>query len=457
LLVAIAPEGLPRLQQAGLDVRVSMFALGVAVVSAVLFGIAPALHLPPPELLTGRQTHARTRTVLRQILVSAQIAVSFVLLACAGLLLRSLWNVQNTPTGMNTENVITEQVSLPVYRYPGAAQQAALFQELEKRLKGLPGVTSLALSDSLPPAGAMRSTILAAIEVEGHAPRREGTGGMVPWRAVTPEYFSALSVPILEGRGFRPEDQQPSENPIILNQTLARALFPAEDPIGRHLRLFRTEGPWRTVVGIAANVKNNGVTEKPEPEFYLPWKNDSAISLRSAHIIVRTRMNSSAMAAWIRTETTGFDATIPVTIELMNQRVGKLAEGARFRAVLLSLFAATGVGLAAIGIYGVVGFLVAQRTREIGVRMALGANASEILRMVLANVARWTVAGAVLGLIGAWFGARLLESMLYEVRAHDPLLFGVALMILLATPLVAACVPARRAIRVSPVVALRSD
>jgi len=457
LLVVIAPEGLPRLQQAGVDVRVSIFALGVALVSAALFGIAPALHLPPPELLTGRQTHARTRNVLQQILVSAQIAVSFVLLACAGLLLRSLWNVQNTPTGMNTENVVTEEVSLPAYRYPGPAQQVAFFLELEKRLKGLPGVTLLALSDSLPPAGAMRSTIFAAIEVEGRAPLREGTGGTVPWRAVTPDYFSALSVPIVEGRGFRPEDRQPSENPIVLNQTLVRALFPNEDPIGRHLRLFRMEGPWRTVVGVAANVKNNGVTEKSEPEFYLPWKNDPVIALQSAHVIARTRMGSSAMAAWMRTETAGFDATIPVTVELMSQRVGKLAEGARFRAVLLSLFAATGVALAAIGIYGVVGFLVAQQTREIGVRMALGANASEILRMVLANVARWTVAGAALGLIGAWFGARLLESMLYEVRAHDPLLFGVALLILLATPFVAACVPARRAIRVNPVVALRSD
>ncbi len=457
LFVSIAPEGVPHLPQASLDLRVVLFTFGVAVASAILFGVAPALQRPAPEMLSGKQTHATTRSLARQILVSAQIAISVVLLAAAGLLLRSLWNLQNVPTGIETQKVLTETISLANYRYPNPAQQIAFFTELEGRLKHLPGASAVALSDSLPPAGPMRSTIFAAIEVAGRPSLAEGTGGMVGWRAVTPDYFSALAIPIVQGRGFREEDRLPSENSIIVSETLARALLPNENPIGKRVRLFRLEGPWRTVVGVAADVKNNGLAAGSDPEFYLPWKNDPVISFRSGNVILRTRMNPKAVGAWMRGETAGLDPTLPVKIETMSQRVGKLADGPRFNAVLLSLFAGMGVLLAAIGIYGVVGFLVAQQTREIGVRMALGATPQSILKMLLSNVARWTICGAVVGLLGAWFCARLLESLLFEVRAHDPLLLGLALCVLVAVALLAAWMPARRAMRVDPMVALRYE
>ena len=457
LFVSIAPEGIPRLQQAGLDLRVVAFTIGVALASAVVFGVAPALQRPAPEMLTGKQTRGTPRSLLRQVLVTAQIAISLVLLAGASLLLRSLWNLQSVPTGMETENVLTEAIALGGYRYPQAAQQIAFFTELEARLKRLPGVTALALSDSLPPAGPMRSTIYAAIEVPGRPPLSEGTGGMVGWRAVTPDYFPALGIPIIRGRGFQQEDRLPTENTIILGDTLARELFPNENPIGRQLHLFRDQGPWRTIVGVAADVKNNGLAANSDPEFYLPWKNDPVESLRAAHVIARTGMNPKAVAAWMRAETVGLDPALPVTIEAMSQRVGKLAERPRFNAMLLSLFAGVAVLLAAIGIYGVVGFLVAQQTREIGVRMALGATPQGILKMVLSNVARWAIAGAALGLLGAWFCARLLESLLFEVQAHDPFLLGLALFVLLAVAFLAAWIPARRAMRVDPIVALRYE
>jgi putative ABC transport system permease protein len=457
LFVSIAPEGIPRLLQANLDLRVVVFTFGVALASAIIFGVAPALNRPAPEMLSGKQTDSTTRSFLRQILVSAQIAISLVLLAAAGLLLRSLWNLENVPTGIEAEKVLTETISLADYRYPNAAQQIAFFTGLEERLKRLPGVTAVALSDSLPPAGQMRSTIFAAIEVAGRPLLAEGTGGMVGWRAVTPDYFSALAIPIVQGRGFQQEDRLPSENTIILSETLVRALLPNENPIGKRLRLFRMQGPWRTVVGVAADVKNNGLAGSSDPEFYLPWKNDSVASFSSASVILQTRMNPKSVSAWMRGETAGLDPTLPVKIETMSQRVGRLADGPRFNAVLLSLFAGMGVLLAAIGIYGVVGFLVAQQTREIGVRMALGATPRGILKMVLSNVARWTIGGAALGLLGAWFCARLLESLLFEVRAHDPLLLGVALCVLLAVAFLAAWIPARRAMRVDPMVALRYE
>jgi putative ABC transport system permease protein len=459
VFISIAPEGIPRLQQAGLDLRVGVFTLMVALASALIFGVAPALYKPSAEIMMGKeQIGARRGGSLRQILVVAEIAISIVLLASAGPLLRSLWKLQNAPTGMETENVLTEQISLGNQNYKQAAQQFAFFTDLEALLRRFPGITSVALSDSIPPAGQMRSTILAAVEIAGRPALAEGTGGPVGWRAVTPDYFSALTIPILEGRAFREEDRLPTENPIILGETLARELFPGESALGKQLRLFKTpDGPWRTVVGVVANVKNDGLTTNGDPEFYLPWKNDPLINLRAGYVIVRTRMNSASVASWMRGETGTLDATLPVTIETMSQRVGKLTQRPRFNAMLLCLFAGIAVLLAAVGIYGVIGFLVVERTREIGVRLALGATPQSILKMVLSSVALCTIGGAMLGLLGAWFCTRLLESLLFEARAHDPLVFGLAIFALVAVALCAAFIPARRAMRVDPMIALRYE
>jgi putative ABC transport system permease protein len=455
--VSIAPQGVPRLQQASLDLRVAGFTLVVAIVSATIFGLAPALANPSPGALIGKEVRATTRTFLRQTLVAAQIAVSLVLLTCAGLLLRSLWNLQRAPTGMESGKVLTETVSLAAHRYPGLPRQIAFFSQLQERLKALPGVTAVAISDTLPPAGQMRSTILAAVEPEGHPPIAEGTGGSVAWRAVTPDYFSTLGISILRGRSFQQRDSAPSENPIILSETLARELFPNEDPVGKQLRLFRQQAPWRMVVGVAADVRNNGLVDSSAPEFYLPWKNDPVESLSTGQVILRTRTDPSVAAGWIRSETDALDPTLPVKIEALSERVSKLTERPRFNAMLLTLFAAMGVLLAAIGIYGVVAFLVAQETREIGVRMALGATPRNILKMVLGNVARMAFLGAALGVLLAWFCVRLFQSLLFEVREHDPLLLALALFVLLAMAFLAAWIPARRAMGVDPMVALRYE
>ncbi|HXY23875.1 MAG TPA: ABC transporter permease [Candidatus Acidoferrum sp.] len=457
LFISIAPEGIPRLEQASLDLRVLGFALGMSVLSGILFGVAPALHRPAPELLAGKENHATPRGVLRQALVTLQIAVSLVLLAGAGLLLRSLWKLQTVALGMDAKSVITAGMDLTAHRYPDAEKQLAFFQHLEERLKRMPGVTLLALSDTLPPSGGMQATFLSSIEIPGHARFSEGTGGMIGYRYVTPGYFPALSIPILRGRGFREEDRMPVERPVILSEALAKRLFPgAEDPLGKSFR-FGSQAEWRMIVGVAGDVRNNGLVAPSDPEFYIPWKNEPEGYFRSAHFIIQTAIDPQAVAQWIRSETAAIDPTVPVTIESMNTRVGKLTQRPRFNAVLLSIFAFLGVLLGAIGIYGVVGFLVAQRTREIGVRMALGAAPRNILRMLFANIAKWTLAGAALGLLGAWFGSRLLESLLFEVRAHDPFLLGLALLVLLAVTFCAAWIPARRAMRVDPVQSLRYE
>ena len=456
LFVSIAPDGIPRLQQAALDFRVLSFTLGISLLSGILFGLAPAIRQPAPDLLVGKELRATTRNFLRQALVTAQIAVSLILLAGAGLLLRSLWKLQSVPLGMDTQSIVAAQIDLAEYRYPQPLQQLEFFRQLQSRLAALPGLSALALSDSLPPSSGMQATFLSSIEVPGQPRIADGTGGMVAYRLVTPDYFSALGIRIISGRAFQPADLSATNNPVVLSESLAKRLLPGADPVGKSI-FFRNRHAWRTVIGVAADVKNGGLTASPDPEFYLPWKPDPDGYFRTGHLLLRTPQNPQTLARWVRSEVAALDPTVPVTIETMQQRVGKLADRPRFNAILLSLFAAMGVLLAAIGMYGVVGFLVAQQTREIGVRMALGAMPQNILRLILSNIARWTIAGAALGLLGAWLCSRMLESLLFQVRAHDPLLLALALLILLAVAFLAAWIPARRAMRVDPMVALRYE
>jgi putative ABC transport system permease protein len=456
LFESIAPEGIPRLQQAGLDTRVVLFTVVVSLASGALFGLAPALRRAAPELLTGKEARQTSRGFLRQILVASQVAVSLVLLTGAGLLLHSLWKLQGVSLGMDAHSVVTAQIALAQYRYPDSQRQVAFFDELGARLSQMPGVTSMGISDTLPPSGGSQATIYSQIEIAGRPRAAEGTGGMVGWRSVTAGYFSALGIPIIRGRAFQDQDRGPSENPVILSETLAKNLFPNEDALGKSLRL-RPEGPWRPVVGIAADVRNNGLAAPSDPEYYIPWKLDPEGYFRVGHVTLRTPMNPEMVANWLRQETASLDPSVPVTIETMNQRVGKLSERPRFNAVLLTLFAGMGVVLAAIGIYGVVGFLVTQRTREIGVRMALGASPRAILRMILSSVARWTIAGALLGLLGSWYAVKLLQSLLFQVSVRDPWPVGAAVLLLVFAAFVAAWVPARRAMQVDPIEALRYE
>jgi putative ABC transport system permease protein len=457
IFVSIAPEGIPRLEQASLDIRVLLFALGLSLVSGIFFGIASALRRPAPQLLAGKDIQATSRGLLRQSLVTVEIAVSLILLAGAGLLLGSLWKLETVALGMDTKRVITAGIDLAEYRYPDSAKQLAFFDQVEARLKQMPGATALALSDTLPPSGGSQATFLSSIEIPGHTKFSAGTGGMISYRRVTPGYFPALSIPVVSGRGFREEDRSPAERPVVLSEALAKKLFSSgEDPLGKSFR-FGSQNEWRTIVGIAGDVKNNGLAAPPAPEFYLPWKNEPAGYFRSAHFVVQSAINPDVVAKWIRSEAAAIDPTVPVKIEGMKTRVGKLAELPRFTAVLLSLFAGLGVLLAGIGIYGVVGYLVAQQTREIGIRIALGATPRSILKMVLSNMLRWTATGAAIGLLGAWFCSRLLKSLLFEVRPHDPFLLGAALLVLMAVVFLAAWIPARKAMRVDPMIALRYE
>jgi predicted permease len=286
-----------------------------------------------------------------------------------------------------------------------------------------------------------------------------GIRDMVAWRMVTPGYFSALRIPISKGRAFQDQDRTSSENLIILSDSLARRMFPGENPLGQRIKL----DPWFTVVGVARDVRNNGLTAQADPEFYVVRKHSTddpswrSTSARRATLLVRSSLGARVVSEWIRSETAQMDATLPVQIVPMTQRVGRLSQRPRFNAVLLGLFAAMGVLLAAIGLYGVVSCLVIERTQEIGVRMALGATPSRIAQMMLTHTARWTAAGAAAGLLGAWLATGWLTSLLFQVSARDPRMLAAAVALLLTVALVAAWLPSRRAARVDPMSALRQE
>lgn len=453
--VSIAPQGIPRLQQATIDARVLLFTLVVALVSGFLFGMAPSWRPPAPEFLTGK-TSQTSRSLVRWVLVTAQIAVSLVLLTASGLLLRSLWKLQAVPLGMDAQNLVTAEIELAHYKYTTGPEQIGFFDQLQKRLKQIPGIQSVALSDTIPPAGAEGDTIYADIEVAGRPRTPQGTGGMVGIREVSPDYFATLEIKILQGRAFDADDLFPTNNVIILSDALARKLFPAGGALGKSVR-WGGNDPWRTVVGVAADVRNNGLEHMSDPEFYIPWKDDSQAYTGYAHVIIRTPVNPDTVARWVRSEVGAIDPAQPVTIQTMSQRVSSLADRPRFSAVLLALFAFMGVCLAAVGLYGVVAFLITQRTQEIGVRMALGATPLNVLKLILGRVARWALAGVLAGLAGSWFATRLLRALLFQESVHDPWLFCAAAMLLVAIALLAAFFPARRAMRVDPASALRCE
>lgn len=459
LFVAIAPKGIPFLDKARIDGRILLLALVVSLLCAGLFGLVPALRRPRAEALAGRSRMSAPHALLRQWLVVAQIAASVVLLAGGALLARSFWNLQTQSLGLHVESVVTANISLGQNAYPTAESQFAFFQQLQRKLRYGPGVTTLAVSDSLPPGGDHRDEIYAGIAVFGQPQPAGATGGRVAWRWVTPDYFRALGIPMLQGRGFSDDELDSSEHFVILSKALAARLFPGQDPIGQKLGLAvrAKENPPYTIVGVAADVKNGGLAGGDEPEYYRLRQNVATDWNRDSVIIVKTNLPAEVMEKWIRAQVAALDPTVPVVIATLSERVSRMADQPRFETLLVGFFASTGLVLAVVGLYGVISFLVAQRTSEFGVRMALGATRSDILRLVVGSGLRLILAGATLGLACALAVSRALSSLLFSVGPHDPVAFGCVALLMVVVALLATLIPAASATRVDPTVALRCD
>lgn len=466
IIVRIAPQGIPRLEQAALDLRGLVFAVGVSITSTLIFGLATAFDSPSAETLVLRGASGK-RGLIRQSLVAVQIAVSLILLTSAGLLVRTLWNLQSVPLGMRTDSVVAAQILLGHQRYSQLRQQRIFFDELEERLENIPGLGEVALSDSVPLGGTVseitgqlgtRSTLYAGLEVEGLRAVVKETGGLVAWRRVSPNYFHVLGIPIIRGRGFVEQDRNPAQRAVIISDSLARRAFPNEEAVGKRMR-FGPQAPFRTIVGIAADVKNNpGLAGADDPEYYVSRTHDDTQGVSpQAAVILRTSSGVATAARAIRATVTGMDPALPVNVYTLEQRVNELAAGPRFNAVLSGWFAVIGVLLAAVGLYGVISFLVVQRTQEIGVRLALGATPGNILKLVFSTAVRWTAAGITVGLIGSAFVARLFRTLLFKVSEHDLWTLALTVSIMMLIALLAAWLPASRASRTDPMIALRHD
>ena len=462
LFVAIAPAGIPFFEKAVLDLRIALFAGLQAALCGMAFGLLNAFQ--EPRTLAARNADSGTRTSrvwTRRSLVVAQIAISMVLLPASALLLRSFWNLQQQDLGLRTRSVLTIGVALGEQRYNTPQKRMQFFLQAQSALRRLPGVTSVAVSDSLPPAGAHRESILNVISIAGESRVTEGTGGMVAWRSVTPEYFQVLNIPILRKRDFNVDgqasnQQASSENRIILSKLLADRLFGQKDPIGQRIRPSPND-PYYNIVGVAANVRNSGLTGNDEPEYYRLRRNIAEDWNSSSTLILETSAAPEAIAPWARSQLANIDPTAPVELVTLRERVNRLADRPRFEAVLLGFFACTGLAMAVIGIYGITAYLAQRRTQEVGVRIALGATRSDILRLIAWEGVRLILIGGALGLCGALAAARVLASLLFSIGPRDPLTFLCVGSLLAIVALIATLIPARAATRVDPMVALRCE
>jgi len=464
LFIAIAPASIPYVAKAELDLRIIGFSVFLSIACGGLFGLAPALQKPTREALNGRPLTLVSHATVRQWLVVAQIAASMVLLAGAMLLLRSFRNLQNQHLGMRDDSTLTVSITLGEHNYPTAQSELTFFEQVQQRLRFGSGVTLVATTDSLPPTSEHDVTRYDLVEIAGRPPSHGETGTVVTYRLVSPDYFRVLDIPIVQGAGFSDAELTSSEHFIVLSRLLASLLFPDGNAVGQQLRFSQNpKDAWNTVVGVAANVKNGGLTGADEPEYYALRRNRAedwdrgGTWGRTSVVLVRSALPAAEMSRWIRSQVAALDPTLPVDIATLRQRVSKLADRPRFQTTLVSFFAATGLALAMIGLYGVIAFLVAQRTQEIGVRMALGADKGDILRLVMGRSLRLIVAGTAVGLLAALGATRVLSSLLYSIGPDDPVTFGLVTLLLVLVAIVAALIPARAATSVDPMIALRCD
>jgi len=466
--VRIAPQSIPYIDRAHLDGRVLGFAIVVAILSGLAFGSAPfwSRDLLGKRIFGNRAGASRVRA--RQILLVSQLSVTLILLTAAGLLLRTARNLQNQALGIRTGQVVTATVHLNRQQYPHALQRMQFVARVEERLKQIPGVNSVAVSDSVPPGGLRHDRIIGVIAVEGRPKPEGGTGGNVVWRLVTPEYFSVLGIPIRRGSGFTEQQRNSNDHVVILSEAMAARLFPGEDPIGKHLNLSERpdNNPWYSVVGVAANAKNSGLVTENEPEYYKLWRNREEDWYSNfaglgggllANFILNTPTNPEVLASVIRSEIGTIDNAVPIEFETMRQHVSSLAERPRFQAALLSLFAALAIVLAATGLYGLLAFIVSRRTQEIAVRMALGAGKQDIVALISRDGARMVGWGILLGAAGALAISRTYRALLFGVSAGDWSTLLSATFVLLLAGALAMWVPLRRAMSVDPMRALRCE
>ena len=462
LLLKLNENRLPRAAEIGLDSRVMLFTLGVSLLTGVVFGLAPAfqtwgVNLHDTLKEGGRSGKTGVRRGVRNALVIAEMSFAVVLLVGAGLLIRSFVELQQVDPGFGPRGVLAMQLSLPANKYPDRAARAGFVRRMLEQVRALPGVKSAATTTTLPMSGWNQSGSFT-IEGRQNAPGENSPHGS-RWMP-SEDYFQTMSIPLVRGRYFDARDTEAEGAVVIIDEALARKYWPGEDPLGKRVSFesVNQQPRWREVVGVVGHVRNEGLEGESRAQYYVPYGSGSSTGGTNLFVAVRTDGDPSSLAPSVRGAIASVDRDLPVfRVMTMEKMVADSLTQRRFSMFLLGVFAALALALAVVGLYGVMSYGVAQRTHEIGLRMALGAQGRDVLRMVVGQGMALTAAGLGLGLLGALALTRLMSSLLYGVTAADPLTYGGIALLLGAVALLAAYLPARRATKVDPMEALRYE
>jgi putative ABC transport system permease protein len=462
-LLALSPADLPRIDEVSIDLRMLGFTFFIAALTGILFGLVPALKASRTNLTRslkegGRSVAGNASHRLRSLIVVAEIALSLILLVGAGLLMRSFFRLTRVDPGFNSHSVLTMKMTIPRSKYKDGPAVASFYQQLLEKVKALPGVESAAGISQLPLSGDYWGGTLTFEGVTANAERGNLASFEVDQRAITPDYFTTMKTPLLEGRFFTSQDVRGKPYVAIVDETLARRLWPNASPLGRRMTFGRfPEKPdtWIEIVGVVRHIRHHRLDANVREEVYYPH---SVVSFSQMTLAIRTASEPLGIVSAVRDTVRSLDRDQPVyRIRTMDELVAGALAPARFTLLLLLIFAAVAAALAVVGIYGVISHAVTQRTHEIGVRMALGAQVSDVLKMVVGQGIKLVSLGIAAGLTGAFLLTRLMASLLYNVSATDSATF-IAISVILAGVALAACfVPARRAARVDPMVALRYE
>jgi putative ABC transport system permease protein len=460
ILVSLNPGNIPRLGDARIDGRVLGFTLALSVLTALVFGLAPALVASKPDLIEaikeiGQASSSRSGLKLHGLLVVSEIAVALVLLVGAGLMIRSFLRLHQVNPGFNTENALTMRIWLPASKYGSNEQQTAFFQQVIAELEDLPGVRSVGAIQDLP---LKANRMVFKLDIEGRTTNQPGEEYEAAYRAITPEYLRTMSIPLLGGREFTRQDDRNAPPVVIINQSMARQFWPDEAPIGKRIRFGEPDAPWYSIVGIVGDIKHMGLEAQEGSAFYQPYAQKHFNFLRWLTLVMRTNAEPTSMIAAARSQVQAVDKDQPVyEIATLEQLLSKSIAKPRFYTTLLGSFALLALILGAVGTYGVMSFSVNQRQHEIGIRLALGAGRGDIFKLVVARGLRLALAGVAIGLGGALALTRLMSSLLFGISPTDPVTFVVISLVLIGVALGACFVPARRATKVDPMVALRYE
>ena len=460
LITRLLPRQFPRLTEIQMDWRVLGFTLAASVLTGFLFGLAPALHstkvgvqdaMKESSHGAGGSVH---RSRLRQALIVAEVALSVVLLAGAGLLFRSFLQLQAVNTGFNQEQVLTASLSPAGETYRNDTNLINYFQKVTTRIAAVPGVREVGLINTLP----LQKGPTFRFRVEGRPSEPVDKWPPANYRAVSPNYFHVMNIPVLQGRAFTDGDNEQSPTVLMVNQSLVEKNFKGENVIGRRINFGRTvnnEPVWREIVGVVADIKNQELKEQPEPEIYF---SSTQGPFQTMSIVIRSTVEPTSLVSAVRQAVTEVDKTVPVAdFETMERLVSESVMQPRFNMVLLSLFSAIALLLSAAGIYGVTAYTVTQRTHELGIRIALGAQLADVLRLILKQGLAVIFIGMAIGLLAAFVLTRLLRTLVFGVSTSDPVTFIGITLLLSFVALVACYVPARRATKVDPLIALRYE